>query len=166
VATSPVRVRGGCRSFPAPGMTTVDERSSWLRLGRRHTGAGGEAGGGGALTLVAGWGHDHRARWPPVQLRLAARRGSSSPGRGRRGARSLEPSSVMEGSALSCAGLEDEGRRVGGAELTNHHHGARGRAGERPDHDERCRWQVPDVHAHSTGGGETEGNGKVEQRGS
>jgi hypothetical protein len=57
-------------------------------------------------------------------------------------------------------------RRAGGVELANHHHGARGRAGERPDHDERRRRRVPDLNAQTTGGGETGGNGKVEHQGS
>jgi hypothetical protein len=36
---------------------------------------------------------------------------------------------------------------------------------ERPDHDERRRRWVPDLRTHTTGGGETGGDGKVEQRG-
>jgi hypothetical protein len=43
---------------------------------------------------------------------------------------------------------------------------AAGRVVEHLDHNERHRRRVPNLHAHTTGGGETGGNGKVEQRGS
>jgi hypothetical protein len=48
VATSPVRARGGCRSFPAHATMTADDKSSWLRLGTGCT----TNGGWGGVTLV------------------------------------------------------------------------------------------------------------------
>jgi hypothetical protein len=48
-------------------------------------------------------------------------------------------------------------------ELANHTTGRRWGA---HDHNERRRRWVPDLHAHTTGGGETGRNGKVEQQGS
>jgi hypothetical protein len=40
------------------------------------------------------------------------------------------------------------------------------RSSERANHDDRRQWRLPDLRAHTTGGGETGGDGKVEQRGS
>jgi hypothetical protein len=145
VATSPVRARGGCRSFPAHATMTADDKSSWLRLGTGCTTNGGWGGvtlvrrrgwglGGRPLALVVGRGHGRRVSSPPVQLRPAVWRGSSSPEQGRRWARSLEPSSGMEGSALACAGLGDEGGEPTewSSRITIMARG--GGAGERPDH--------------------------------
>jgi hypothetical protein len=50
-------------------------------------------------------------------------------------------------------------------ELANHHHSGEEMM-ERSDHDEWHRRRVLDLRAHTTGGGETRGNGEVQQRGS
>jgi hypothetical protein len=176
VATSPVRARGGCRSFPAPATTTADDKSPWLRLETGCTADGGW--GGGTLVRRRGWGraaaHARRRSGPCMAATLARRLCSCGrppdtaappPNRDESERARWSRSRGWRGthSPTTDSGTKEASRRSGARESPSW---CAGRARERPDHDERRRRRVLDLQAQTTGGGETGGNGKVEHQGS